>query len=246
MSRVTKQRIPHPYVRPSASHDSISDEEDSRRGSPIVRSHVRPNKNYDAYAEIRAPRTPQAPHDPTKPARMKHPDLPSTLVSSRDKGGSGSKRSLPPLTPPLSTASDHSSSSDCVPPSLKMRRLPTGKIEVKEEWEGRSVRNEVKSEVSTSRSTLVGREPKKESDQPMKKAVEVETPKPRKVHVEPKTEVKEEMVEVRERRGEEDSRNTRLKIKKPRPSEELTRQVQMKRVEPKKEIKEEVEVITID
>ncbi|GMS96141.1 hypothetical protein PENTCL1PPCAC_18316, partial [Pristionchus entomophagus] len=223
-SIVTKQFSIPSLARYSDSLDSISDEEGDRRGA-IVRSHIKPNKNSDSFAEIRAQRIPQPPHDHTKPAVMKYPDLPSKpIIPNRPEGGSGRKKtySASGSLSTLSSVSDLVSSSDSYSPSCKIARLSTvnPKIEeIKEESVGRSVKKEVNDKASN----------------------------PRMISTAPKREIKEE---TREERKEKDL--SRSKMKKARPAEELVRERKMleakkeiPNLEVKKEIKEE-DIITID
>ncbi|GMR48255.1 hypothetical protein PMAYCL1PPCAC_18450 [Pristionchus mayeri] len=130
-------------ARPSESLDSISDDEYARADPKIVRSHIKPNRNYDPYADIRSPRIPHMPHDPSKPAVMKHADLPSVPVSNRPKQGAGSRRSVDSHSRSYSVLSTDSSSSDLYSPSIKMpsRSIPTNQ-ELKEDPEELSRRNE--------------------------------------------------------------------------------------------------------
>ncbi|KAF8370306.1 hypothetical protein PRIPAC_76735 [Pristionchus pacificus] len=250
-SNVTKQKYVLSRVRPSDSLDSISDEEINQEKRNIIRSHVRPNKNVDAFAEIRNPRIPKAPHDPSKPAIMKHRDLPSFPVSNHLKGGSVS-RSL------STTDSSAFSSSDDYVPFNKIRRVMI-KAEMQEEPVNRSVKNEHIAKTSMHCNTTSMQEMKKEVIE-MNKEMEVEMPKTQIASIVPKKEIKEDMNDNSE--GEtnsessdedeedemEESMHSRLKMKKSRPAEELAMQRKTKE-RMKTEVKmeeEECEIITLD
>lgn len=262
ISRVTKQKYnPRPLSMPRASFslDSISDHEEEGQ-EYRVRSHINPKKNSNPFAEIRAPRVPQAPHDPRKPAVMKHPDLPSRPIYRTNSESTSSN-----TVSSCSFTSVSSLSSNCDPPSHKIARLSTTtpKMEVKEEPVVRSTKKEVNR--SEHSCTVPARESKKEIIPQIRRDKEVETPKARVVPTEPKKEVKEEIVEKdvkmemsKEREENEDEMEdaedtednrgkSRLKMKKSIPSEELARKREAKEKIVKKDAKkEEPEVITID
>ncbi|GMT24144.1 hypothetical protein PFISCL1PPCAC_15441, partial [Pristionchus fissidentatus] len=144
-SKVTNQ-LPPRVVRPNDSLDSISDEEDER-GKNIVKSHIVPNRNSNPFAEIRSPRTPQAPHDNNKRGEMKHRDLPSTIISSiRMRGGSDSTSSSTSTHNKLKKTLSDPSNSIGSPDSHKTRQRS-----VEKEIAERAIKREIKVEKTVKR-----------------------------------------------------------------------------------------------